>query len=92
MRKNYPISLKKLVLTAFLSFSSQPILAGQIETYSSWDGSNGYMPWGTDGTQTYGEILTPDSNISLTDFSYYLKKTFRKSNLFSSICICLGRQ
>jgi hypothetical protein len=71
------ITIQKLVLItlfAFLSFISQPILAGQIETYSSWDESSNYYPWGTDGTQTYGEILTPDSNISLTDFSYYLKK------------------
>jgi hypothetical protein len=51
------------------------VFGDQIDTYSSGT-TGGYGSFTLPNTATYGEILTTNSNISLTDFSFYLQNSF----------------
>jgi len=71
-------SLHQLPLAAALCvgalFATGASAATTIETLSAWDGSDSVSPWGTVGTQVYGQSITAPAGASLlTGFSFRIK-------------------
>ena len=51
-------------------------VAASIDTYSLWDqanSTNAWRPWGTPNTATYGQLLTTQQSMVVSDFSFYVK-------------------
>jgi hypothetical protein len=59
---------------ALFFIAPQIVFADQFDTFTSWNGDDAINAWGVPNNQTFGEVLTTDLSILLTDFSFYLKK------------------
>ena len=57
------------------------LAAENIDTTPSWSGSSGIRPWSPDGSQTYGQIITPQLNGSLTDFTFYINPDYSSPDI-----------
>jgi len=43
-----------------------------IDTTPSWDGVNSVGPWSPNSSYSYGQVITPNTDSSLTDFTFYI--------------------
>jgi hypothetical protein len=68
------LGLTTLFTSAIICGSSAWALS--IDTTPSWDGFNSIYYWGpannTAATESYGQVITPDADGSLTDFTFYI--------------------
>ena len=72
------MELKNIALSATLIISAIVSLgvnaqSSTIDTYPSWDGTNGISGWSATGTYVYGQTITPTSEqTNLTSFGFSL--------------------
>ena len=64
------LGLATLFTSAIVCGSSASAVS--IDTTTSWDGANSIGYWSPSVTRSYGQVITPDANGSLTDFTFYI--------------------
>ena len=64
------LGLATLFTSAIVCGSSASAVS--IDTTTSWDGANSVGLWSPSGTESYGQVITPNADGSLTDFTFYI--------------------